>query len=208
MNPHPHASDTLEELVRNHKGKTITMNQINKALHERGFGILMVLFVIPCCLPVPVPPGVPLIFSIPLIFLSLQMIWGNETPWLPKWVGKKRIKSATLAAMIKKAAPVLRRIETFLRPRLSFASTKRGERVVGLLIFIFALIIALPLPLPFSNFVPGVGILLMSLGLLSKDGVVIMVGICVGVFGAALVLSALFLGVRTVNRFVNQWFGL
>lgn len=207
MTPPQHASDTLEQLVFNHKGQNITMRQINKALHERGFGILMVLFVLPCCLPVPVPPGVPLIFSIPLIFLSLQMILGNETPWLPKWVGRKRIRRSTLAAIIKKAAPVLRRIEYFLRPRLSFASTRRGERVVGLLIFFFAVIIALPLPLPFSNFVPGVGILLISLGLLGKDGVMIILGTLVGLVGATMVLSALYFGVRTVNRFINQWIG-
>lgn len=184
------------------------MNQISKALHERGFGILLVLFVLPCCIPVPVPPGLPLIFSIPLIFLSLQMILGNETPWLPKWLGRKRIRRTTLAKIIKGASPILRRLEHFLRPRLSFASTRRGERVVGLLIFLFAAVIALPLPLPFSNFIPGVGILLMALGLVGKDGVMILTGIFIGLVGATLVLSALFFGVRTVNRFISRTIGI
>lgn len=206
MNP-PRASDLLTNVVTNHTADSITLLELKLALHERGFGILMVLFVIPCCLPVPVPPGVPLIFSIPLLFLSFQMILGYPAPWLPRWVAKKSIKRTTLAFMIEKSAPVLRRIEHFLRPRLSFASTKRGERVVGLFIFIFAAIIALPLPLPFSNFVPGIGILIMSLGLLGKDGLMILLGMLVGTVGCALVIAALILGVKVVDKFISSVFG-
>lgn len=202
----PRASDVLEKVMTDHKADVITLLELKRALHERGFGILMVLFVIPCCLPVPVPPGVPLIFSIPLIFLSIQMILGYPAPWLPKRIARKQIKRKTLAVMIDKSAPILRRIEHFLRPRLSFASTKTGERVVGFFIFVFAVVIALPLPLPFSNFVPGIGILLMSLGLLSKDGVVIGLGMLVGLIGCGLVLAAFILGVKVVNRFINSLF--
>ena len=194
------ASELLKDVMRNHNGDSITLLEIKNALHERGFGILMVIFVIPCCLPVPVPPGVPLIFSIPLIFLSLQMLLGLDTPWLPKWLGAKSLKRKTLVTMVEKAAPILHRIERFLHPRLEFASTKKAERVLGGLILILAVIVALPLPLPFSNFVPGIGILIMSLGLMSKDGLMIMIGGIVGVAGGTLVLSAVVFGAKVIKN--------
>lgn len=199
------ASELLQTMMRHARADMISLKEIKESLHERGFGILMVIFVIPCCLPVPVPPGVPLIFSIPLIFLSLQMIWGLKNPWLPKWLAAKAFKRTSLAYMVEKAAPILRRIEKVLRPRLPFASTRKGERVVGLFIFLLACVIALPLPLPFSNFIPGIGILIMSLGLLSKDGLVILLGMLVGMLGASIVLGALFFGAKVVNAFFHSF---
>lgn len=199
------ASELLTLMMRHSKTDTISLKEIKESLHERGFGILMVIFVIPCCLPVPVPPGVPLIFSIPLMFLSVQMLLGFENPWLPKWLANKSFKRTSLAYMVEKAAPILRKIEILLRPRLPFASTRKSERIIGIFILFLSLVIALPLPIPFSNFVPGIGILVMSLGLLSKDGLVIILGMIMGLFGAALVLGALLFGVKVVNEIIGKF---
>lgn len=201
------ASELLTLMMRHNKTDTISLREIKESLHERGFGILMVLFVIPCCLPVPVPPGVPLIFSIPIMFLSVQMFMGLDSPWLPKWLAKKSFKRSSLAYMVEKAAPILRKIEILLRPRLPFASTRKGERVIGFMIFFLSLVIALPLPIPFSNFIPGIGILVMSLGLLSKDGLVIILGMIMGLFGASLVLAAVVFGVKVVDGIIQKFIG-
>lgn len=201
------ASELLTLMMRHTKADTISLGEIKESLHERGFGILMVLFVIPCCLPVPVPPGVPLIFSIPLMFLSFQMLIGLKSPWLPKWLSEKSFKRLSLAYMVEKAAPILRKIEILLRPRLPFASTRNGERFIGFFIFFLSLVIALPLPIPFSNFVPGIGILVMSLGLLSKDGLVIILGMITGLFGAALIFAALIFGVKVVDGIIQKFIG-
>ena len=199
------ASELLHLMMHHMKTDTISLRQIKEALHERGFGLLMVLFVIPCCLPIPVPPGVPFIFSIPLLFLSLQMIAGRSDPWLPEWLAKKSFKRSSLAYMVEKAAPILQRIEVLLRPRWSFASKPRGERIVGLVIFLLAFVIALPLPIPFSNFIPGIGILVMSLGLLGKDGVIIVLGMLIGSFGASLLLGVLMFGVKVIDGFISKF---
>lgn len=201
---HVPASELLHLMMHHTTTNTISLRQIKEALHERGFGILLVLFVIPCCLPIPVPPGVPLIFSIPLLFLSLQMLAGRKDPWLPEWLANKSFKRSSLAFMVEKAAPILRRIEILLKPRWSFASKPSGERLVGLIIFLLAFVIALPLPVPFSNLIPGVGILVMSLGLLSKDGLIIIIGMLIGFIGASLVLGVLLFGVKVMNEFVSK----
>ncbi len=201
------ASELLHRMIRHGHADTISLQEIKEALHERGFGILLVIFVIPCCLPVPVPPGVPFIFSIPLIFLSIQMLLGLDTPWLPKWLAAKSFKRKSLSYMIEKASPILHKIERILHPRLPFASTRRGERVLGAFIFVLSCVIALPLPIPFSNFVPGIGILIMSLGLMSKDGLVIILGMIIGLAGAGLIASIMIFGIKVVNGFVTQIFG-
>ncbi len=190
------ASEILEQAVGRQTADRVTVGELLSALHERGFGLLMMVFVLPNCVPIPVPPGVSTVVSIPLIFLAVQMLIGLESPWLPKWLQKKSINRLTLAKVISVASPKLKKIELFLKPRLSFASSTTGERIIGLFWLIFAISIAVPLPM--TNFIPGVGTLVMSLGLLSKDGATIIIGILIGLAGVTLTIMVLYLGVEAV----------
>jgi len=70
---------------------------------------------------------------------------------------------------------------------------------------IFSSFIVLPMPL--SNFIPGLGILIISFGLLGKDGLVVICGIIVGLMGIAISTTAVVLGVEALyyikNFFLN-----
>lgn len=196
-------SEVLEETVGNHTADKISLGELMRVLQERGFGLLMVVLVLPNCVPIPVPPGVSTIFSLPLIFLAVQMLIGKPTPWLPQWLKEKTIKRSTLAAMVAKVSPRLKIVEKLLRPRLSFFESNAGERVVGFFWLVFAISISVPLPM--TNFVPGIGILLMSLGLLSRDGLVIIIGIIIGLLGCAFTLSMLVLGVKAFKALIAPY---
>lgn len=184
-------SETLALVVVNNKNHTMSVGDIKNSMHERGFGILLAIAALPLCLPIPVPPGYTTFFSIPLFIFSVQMIFGMHAPWLPVWITKKQIKRATLEKLIAKANPWLRKIEKHLKPRLTYISVRAWERIIGIFSFVFALSISLPLPL--TNFPPGWGILIMSLGLLSKDGLTILVGMIVGTIGVGITMVILFL---------------
>lgn len=190
-------SEVLEETVGNHQADDISLGELMRVLQERGFGLLMVVLVLPNCVPIPVPPGVSTIFSIPLLFLALQMLIGQTVPWLPRWLMAKTIKRTTLAAMVSTLSPRLKFVEKLLKPRLAFFGTPLGERIVGFFWLLFAISIAIPLPM--TNFVPGIGILLVSLGLLSRDGLVILLGIIVGTLGCLFTLSLLILGIKAIK---------
>jgi len=143
-------SKILSDIAENELQEKTNIGRIKRNLHERGFGVLMAIFCLPLILPIPAPPGYTTLFSIPLFILSVQMIWGAESPWLPKWITKIEVKTTTLRKLTGKAIPLLKWIEKFLHPRLSFAAF---------------------------------GILVMSLGLLGKDGVVIIIGKIIGIIG-------------------------
>ena len=182
-------SEYLAFVVAEHKNETMTVGELKHALHERGFGILMAIAALPLCLPVPVPPGYTTFFAIPLFIFSIQMILGMHAPWLPKWLEKKEIKRISLEKLIEKAKPWLKKIEVHLRPRMTNVSVKTWEKIIGTFSFVFAMSIALPIPM--TNFPPGWGILIMSLGLLSKDGLTIIIGITVGIIGVCITMVVL-----------------
>lgn len=191
-------SDLLEKVVEDHQQDTILISDIKRALHERGFGVLMAIAALPLCLPVPVPPGYTTLFSIPLFILSVQMIAGMDSPWIPNWLGKKSIKRQGLANLMKRAIPLLKKIEALLKPRITYISLHGWERTIGIFSFIFSLSIAVPLPL--TNLPPGYGILIMSLGLLSRDGLTIIIGIIIGLIGCAITTMILVYGTEAVMQ--------
>jgi hypothetical protein len=194
------ASDVLEGVVKNNRNDRLSLDEIKTALNERGFGILMVFFALPLCVPA-LPPGLTAIPAIPLIVFSIQMIRGMPSPWMPKFVGNKTIKRETVALVVEKAAPYLKKAERVLRPRFSFASSPEGEKVIGFFSLIFSLSILIPLP--FTNLIPAIGILFMSLGLLSKDGIVIILGMVIGTVGVTLTTLVIFFGKKAVIGIVN-----
>lgn len=182
-------SDFLAIVVVENKKEAMTVGEIKNALHERGFGILMAIATLPICLPIPAPPGYTTLFSIPLFIFSIQMILGMQAPWLPVWVEKKSIQRASFAKIVAKANPWLKKMELRMQPRMTYISVHTWERIIGIFAFVFAMAIALPLPL--TNFLPGWGILIMSLGLLSRDGITILIGMIIGTIGIGITMIVL-----------------
>lgn len=190
-------SEVLEETVGNHPSDEIPLGELIWVLQERGFGLLMIMLVLPCCIPVPVPPGVPTLFAVPLVFLAVQMILGRPTPWLPQWLKRKSVRRVTLAAMVARLSPQLRIAEKFLRPRLEFFLAPAGERLIGFFWLLCALSTAVPIPA--INFVPGMGILLVSLGLLNRDGLFILIGMIIGLLGCGFTVALPILGFNAIK---------
>src|SRR5690606_668073 len=111
-------------------------------------------------IPIPIPPGGSTVFSIPLLFLTLQMVWGRRTPWLPEWLKQKHISQSFMLKLLGIISPHLAKIERILRPRLTFAESRFGEKLTGAFWLLFSVSIAVPLPM--TNFIPGIGILISS----------------------------------------------
>jgi hypothetical protein len=200
-------STALEKVARRYdQSSRVSLGELMHALHERGFGLIMALLVLPNCVPIPIPPGGSTIFSIPLLFMSVQMLAGRPHPWIPKWLANKTLSRDFISGAVSKAAPRLRWLEKFLRPRIAFLSSKTGERIIGVVWLLFSISIAIPLPM--TNFLPGVGILVMSLGLLSKDGYVIIIGVLIGVFGLFVTSLVLTIGTAAVLKLMPFLEGL
>jgi len=195
-------SEILTRVVDGNNNDTITVEEIKNSLNERGFGLLMAVSSLPLCIPFPAPPGYTTFFSIPLFIFSIQMILGMDSPWLPKWVGNKRIKRTKLAKFIEKAVPLLRKIEKLLKPRMINSNIEGWEKLIGVSSFIFSISIAIPIPL--TNLPPGYGILIMSLGLLSKDGLTILIGLIVGIMGVILTIFVLSFGAEIIESWLSS----
>ena len=190
------ASDILKEVANADDADRVTLFEIKAALHERGFGILMIIFSLPLSVPIPVPPGYTTILSIPLILFSLQLLFGFDTPWMPKWLERRSFQRSTLALVVEKTSPALKKIERFMKPRMHFIFYGPGEKILACIMLLSAISIAIPLPL--TNFIPAIGTTFISLGLMSKDGLLSLLGVLVSLCGLLLTLVIIIEGPKLI----------
>lgn len=171
---YPKTSEILFELAKVEKlPKSISYGEILKTLGLRAFGILVIFFSIPSLLPFSAIPGISFLFSLPIAFFALEMILGHKSFWLPENLSKRTISRSKVSHMIKKVYPYLLKIEKFTQPRLSFMAAAPFDRMNALIIF--SLCLLLMLPIPFSNFIIGSMIILISLGIMEKDGLLLFI---------------------------------
>lgn len=194
------ATQLIEDVVNKSSSDRVMIKDLVDAMDSVGFGLAIMIFAFGIIIPL--PPPFPSVISVPLLIFSAQMIIGYESPKLPKRFSNLSVKRSVLAMLTRKSAPYINKVERILKPRLSFMVTRDMERVIGFFILLFASFILLPIPL--SNFIPGLGILIISFGLLGKDGLAVLLGIITGLCGLAISITAVFLGVEVLN-YIKDW---
>jgi len=147
-------------------------------LAERSFGFLLLVFGLISAIAF-LPP-LATIAAIPLLFFSLQMVTGAKTAWLPAFIARHEFPKNDLARTIERGIPILHFIEKLCRPRLLFLTGGFGERLLGLVVFILAVVIALPGP--GTNFLPGVATAFMAIAIINRDGLLVLFGLVASVF--------------------------
>lgn len=198
-------SDIIKEIIESNQGEdTITLGEFTKTLHERGFGLLMLICALPLSIPLPVPPGYTTILSVPLLFFSSQMLIGYDSPWLPNFLARRSLQRTTFANLLEKTAYFLRKLEKLTRPRFPIFNTYIGEKLYALVALLCAISIAIPLPL--TNFIPAGGIALMSLGLLSRDGAIVIAGILLSFIGLAVTSIVILFGHKVVMKVLSIFY--
>ena len=161
----------------------LTIGDIVAVLRDRAFALLVVILGLPNCLPM--PPPIPLVCGLLLLMVAVQITAGMSAPWLPRALLGRSIARSDVERAAKRAVPLLRRLERWSRPRMSLFETALGMRVVGLILLTLSL--ALIVAAPRVGQIPlGIAICLVGLGLVERDGLVVLGGLGVGVLGVML----------------------
>jgi hypothetical protein len=192
-------SRRLTQLAEDVEGEAATMDWIMAQLHERAFGLFLLVLALPCCIPFLY--GVPQVVALPLMVISAQMLIGRDVPWLPRKLGARTVSKASLQDLARRAEPWLRRIEAVSRPRLARLTYPPLDRVVGLALVLFSASILVPLP--GTNTVPGIAVVIVAMGLLQRDGILVVLG---AILGTSWIATLLFAG-ATLASLIRGWLG-
>lgn len=182
---HKRITLVLRAVVDTAEGDRISIREIVEAFGERAFGFVIILFSLPNCIPA--PPGMNSVFGVPVLLFAVQMALGKRRPWLPRKLMDKTFAVTTFTKIINIAEPRLRWVENLCRPRYTNLFGPRGDRLIG--VFAVLLAICVIIPLPGTNFVPSIALVVLAIAIMQEDGVMLGIGGLVGLAGIAYTIT-------------------
>lgn len=174
-------------------GRGITLGRFFDFIPHRGFGIVLLLLSLPAAFPTPTIGHATLLGPL-IILLGLQILAGKSSFWLPNRICQKQIPPGLIVFLRQKGIPFLKKIEKRLAQRMEFVTQRAFRLPVGLTIVVMGAIMMIPIPL--TNTLPALVVFIISLGLMSNDGLFVLAGLVGGVISLAayLVIAALAMG--------------
>lgn len=178
-------------------GPQASLGNILDLLDERAFGFLLLLLALPCCLPFVYI--LPQIVALPMLALAAQLATGRSHPWLPGKMARRTFQIDQFEGVVKRASRYVGWFERLAHPRLRFLTEGIGVRIMGALLIIPCASILVPLPS--TNTAPGIGVAIASVGLIERDGLLVLLGLLIGLVWVGLLL---FLGVEGL-QLLKAW---
>ncbi|MGE0253057.1 MAG: exopolysaccharide biosynthesis protein [Alphaproteobacteria bacterium] len=193
-------SDVIHEFVDTLDGpsSSVTVSEIVAALRHRSYGGLILILAV-----VALVPGISIVGGLMIVVPAAQMMIGLPYPRLPGRLGRTRLGVERLRGAVARMLPIILYVERFVRPRWAWATRPPAENAIGALTILLAVVLFIPLP--FTNFMPAVAMIVISLGFLERDGVIVSLGLVTSVIALAIGLTAIFFGAEAVAHLAAKY---
>jgi hypothetical protein len=209
--PHDHVatrfSTELRGLLTLADGKPVSLGAVLDALKDRGDALFLLVINIPFIVPMPAFG-----LSTPVGIIVILMSWCilRERPlWLPARMRKLEIGPATLLKIVNAALWFTGKIERVTKPRLEMMFWPGMLHLIALELAITGFSLALPLPIPGTNFIFAIIIIPLALGLLERDGLMVLLAHVIAlietVIAVALCVAIWYYGWSYVRGFIPAW---
>ena len=202
----PRFSQELHDLAQQFAGRPACLSGILAATEGRGFNLLLLLIGLPFLTPVSLP-GFSTPFGFVVLLIGGRLALGRQ-PWLPKRILKRELPARFIAKVLAAASLMVRWLEVLLRPRLDFLEEQWiYRRIAGTLIMLSGLLLLLPLPIPLTNTLPALTVVLLAAGAIERDGLFFLAGCATFLLTLAFFGLLAFGGVRLLDSLWHTVFG-
>jgi hypothetical protein len=202
-NAHVSTRAVLDEFASGDPDDHLRLGDLLSGLRQTAFGMLLFVAVLPAFIPI---PGVAGAISGPLVVLiGAQLLFCLRKPWLPGFLARRGPYRRSMVRFRDRMARWLGWLEKVVRPRMEgVLDHPIASAFTGLLLVLLGLLLALPIP--FTNYVFGVLLLLFVFALLERDGVLMLVAWLAG--AVAVVIFGFVSGnlVQMLAHMIDGWF--
>jgi len=187
---HPHLTERQETVLKSGSlgqkikliiqrlpPKEVNLIEIIDIVGKDSLLLLTIFLSLVFLVPVTIP-GVSTVFGTGILLIGITMLF-NRKPWLPKAIACRQLSSERLRDGLERALVWLHRLEKISRPHRLPQLTSAGCIIlINHLFFILAaLLLMVPFGLiPFSNTLPALALIFLSVGMLQQDGYFILLG--------------------------------
>lgn len=153
----------------------ITLETFLHELGERGILVGLAFLTIPFLFGVSIP-GTSTPFGILIAVVSWQLLFKRPNA-IPNKIGKIHLSFTAIEKIRKKSLPWIMRMEEKIKPRWEFCfkSPLLHQCHIGIMM-ISGVLLTAPLPIPLTNTFPAYAVLLLSIGMLERDGLLVSIG--------------------------------
>ena len=190
-------SALLAETLHALRGSHVEVGELMAQFQRRSYGgVLLVLALLAMV------PGISVFAGMAMIVPAFQLFIGLPAPVFPSFIQKRKVGVAGLQKWGMKVSAWVERLETLVVPRWPVLSNHTARRLIGLVILLLGLVVAIPFP--FSNFPPALATIGFALGLLERDGLMIMIASALSIVAFTIGFTVFYI----VLNWVSQLFGL
>lgn len=158
-------------------GERVTVAGIMDELGSQSFPALILIPALLAISPLSTIPGVTSMVGITVALLAVQMILGRKCAWLPGFVGRRSLPSDGLRKAIGWVRTPASYIERLFRPRLQFLVRRPGSFLPLIICLSLACFMPVLELVPMSGTVASTAISIIAAGLLTRDGLAILVAL-------------------------------
>ncbi|GGH60099.1 exopolysaccharide biosynthesis protein [Frigidibacter albus] len=194
--PSDDVPDSLGEVLEQAESELgdgkVEVGQVIAAMGSASFAPVMLLPALLVLSPASGIPLLPSVCGITIALIAAQMLFGRESLWLPGWILRRKLdgpKTEKALSVIEKPA---RWIDKHTGRRMPWLTAAPFDKLVLVVCMLCGAIMPALELLPFTSSILGAAISVMSLGLLVRDGVLVLIGL--GFVGAAASLAIGLLG--------------
>ena len=169
-------SATLRNMSAALSGRTMSLRRVLELIGEEGMLLVCAVLALPFLIPVSIP-GVSTVFGLAIVLFSVGVTI-NRVPWLPARILDRDLPADALQQTFRKTERIVERLERIVRPRLPVVSSTPVARALhGTGLVLAGLLLMVPFGfVPFSNTLPALAVVLLALGMLERDGWLIVGG--------------------------------
>jgi len=169
--------EKLELVIRKIPAAEVTLSDILEIIGDDSLMFLTIFLSLVFLVPVSIP-GVSTVFGTAILLIGISRLFSRKL-WLPKRIADRKIAGENLTVVLNRALIWFRRLEKIGHSRRFYWLATNGNiNLLNKLSFILAaLLLMVPFGfIPFSNTLPAIALIFLSLGAIQKDGSKVLIG--------------------------------
>ena len=158
----------------------VSLRDVLSSIGRRSFGPVLLLIGLVTLAPIIGDvPGVPTMMGLIVLLTAAQLATHAEHFWLPRWLLNRSVSSEKMCKAVTAIRQPSRFIDRLLKPRLSVMVRGTSRYAIALACGVTALMTPMMEFVPFSANGAGMIWTLFALALITRDGVLALLGFCV-----------------------------
>lgn len=173
------------------EGARVSVGWLINELGERSFGLTLLVMAIVALLP-----GASTIVGLLIAWPAIQLMLGHDAARLPWTMARREVAVARLERVIAAVAPRLAWVERLIRPRWPIVF-EAARPLVGLAMLLVGLTLVSPVPM--SQVVPALVIMLLAVAYLEEDGLALLLALFAALCSLAMTGVMVWGAVQTID---------